>query len=79
MPNQWIEHVKKYQAEHNLTYREAMKQAKASYKPLPAAPVKVAVPVKAVKKPTLKKVTKTKKFMSSNYRNKKGNFQTSQK
>ena len=32
MPNEWIEHVKKYAKKHNISYTEALKQAKASYK-----------------------------------------------
>jgi hypothetical protein len=27
----WINHVKKYQKKHGCSYKEAMKQAKASY------------------------------------------------
>lgn len=30
--NKWIEHVKKYANQHKVTYKEAMKKAKASYK-----------------------------------------------
>lgn len=30
----WIKHVKKYAKEHNITYGEAMKKARASYKKL---------------------------------------------
>jgi len=30
--NPWISHVKQYAADHNVSYREAMKSAKASYK-----------------------------------------------
>ncbi len=33
MPNKWITHVKKYHSEHpNILYKQAMKDAKASYK-----------------------------------------------
>lgn len=32
MPNDWISHVKKYQEEHNVSYKQAMKDAKDSYK-----------------------------------------------
>jgi len=31
-PNKWISHVKAYASKHGVTYREAMKLAKASYK-----------------------------------------------
>ena len=31
MPSLWIEHVKKYQAEHGCTYKEAMQGAKCTY------------------------------------------------
>ena len=30
--NEWISHVKKYQQEHNVSYKQAMKDAKDSYK-----------------------------------------------
>ena len=30
--NNWIEHCKKYAKEHNVSYRQALKDAKASYK-----------------------------------------------
>ena len=32
MPNEWISHVKKYQEEHNVSYKQAMKDAKDTYK-----------------------------------------------
>ena len=33
MPNKWITHVKKYHSEHpNILYKQAMKDAKPSYK-----------------------------------------------
>ena len=32
MPNEWITHVKKYQAEHGISYAEALKKAGATYK-----------------------------------------------
>ena len=31
-PSAWIQHVKKYAADHNVSYKEAMSKAKASYK-----------------------------------------------
>lgn len=30
--NSWIAHVKDYAKKHNISYREALKQAKATYK-----------------------------------------------
>ena len=30
--NTWIEHVKNYQLKHNLNYRDALKEAKQTYK-----------------------------------------------
>jgi hypothetical protein len=30
-PSKWIQHVKKYAKENNVSYKDAMKQAKASY------------------------------------------------
>ena len=32
MTNQWIQHVKKYAFDNSITYKEAMKKAKQSYK-----------------------------------------------
>jgi len=32
VPNVWVSHVKKYAADHGVSYKEAMSQAKASYK-----------------------------------------------
>lgn len=32
MTSPWIEHVKRYQAEHGCSYKDALKGAKASYK-----------------------------------------------
>jgi len=32
MPSQWIAHVKQYAKDHNMSYRDAMVQAKATYK-----------------------------------------------
>ncbi len=32
MPNPWIEHVKNYAKDHNLSYKDALKEAKSSYK-----------------------------------------------
>jgi len=32
VPNVWVTHVKKYAADHGVSYKEAMSQAKASYK-----------------------------------------------
>jgi len=29
--NDWIKHVKQYQKQHNVSYKEAMKSAKATY------------------------------------------------
>ena len=29
--SRWVEHVKAYQAKHNVTYRQALQQASASY------------------------------------------------
>ena len=40
MPSDWINHVKAYQAEHNVSYKEAMKQAKDSYKSMAKSPPK---------------------------------------
>ena len=34
MANAWIEHVKAFQAQHGCSYKEALKQASASYKEL---------------------------------------------
>ena len=31
-PNAWVSHVKKYAADHGVSYKEAMSQAKSSYK-----------------------------------------------
>jgi len=31
--NTWIEHVKKYAKEHNISYGEAISKARSSYKP----------------------------------------------
>jgi hypothetical protein len=31
MTNSWIEYVKKYASEHNLSYKEALQQSKNSY------------------------------------------------
>ncbi len=31
MANDWVEHVRQYAREHNMSYREAMKDAKQSY------------------------------------------------
>lgn len=33
MPNKWIQHVKDYAKQHGLSYKDAMSQAKSSYKP----------------------------------------------
>ena len=33
MASEWIEHVKKVSAQKKISYKEAMKVAKASYKP----------------------------------------------
>ena len=30
--NKWIAHVKKYAKQHKITYREALKKARATYK-----------------------------------------------
>ena len=38
MPTKWISHVKDYAKEHNLTYGQALKEAKASYVPEPKLP-----------------------------------------
>lgn len=35
MANAWVEHCKKYAKEHNISYKDALKQAKASYQPVP--------------------------------------------
>ena len=32
--NPWIEHVKAYAKEHNISYRDAIKESKSSYKPM---------------------------------------------
>lgn len=32
MANDWIEHCKKYQKEHNLSWRDTLKEAKTTYK-----------------------------------------------
>jgi hypothetical protein len=32
MKNQWIQHVKKYAIDNSITYKDAMKKAKQSYK-----------------------------------------------
>ena len=32
MPSSWIDHVKAYQNEHKITYREALKKAGSTYK-----------------------------------------------
>jgi hypothetical protein len=52
--NPWIQHVKAYQAKHGCPFREAMKKAKASYKPQKGgarkiAPVLVTAPAKPAK------------------------------
>jgi hypothetical protein len=31
-PSSWIEHIKNYAKEHNISYKEAMTKGKASYK-----------------------------------------------
>ena len=32
MPSTWINHVKAFAKEHNITYREALKKAGSTYK-----------------------------------------------
>lgn len=34
MTNPWIEHVKQYAKEHNITYKQSLKEARADYKPV---------------------------------------------
>jgi hypothetical protein len=31
MPNSWVEHVRQYQKDHNISYKEALKEAKSTY------------------------------------------------
>jgi len=35
MANPWIEHVKQYAKDKKISYTEALKKAKATYKPKP--------------------------------------------
>lgn len=35
MTTRWVRHVKKVMMEKNISYREALKEAKKTYKPLP--------------------------------------------
>lgn len=35
MPNRWTRHVKKVMEEKGITYREALREAKKTYKPIP--------------------------------------------
>ena len=32
MASSWIEHVKAYSKKHNISYKDALKQAKSTYK-----------------------------------------------
>jgi hypothetical protein len=54
MPNKWIEHCKKYASDNNVPYRQAMKDAKASYKPMNDN-VDVSVKPKKIPKEKVKK------------------------
>ena len=53
--SEWVAFVKKYSADNNLTYREALKQASKPYRESKGLPAKKDGPPK-VKKPRKKKV-----------------------
>jgi hypothetical protein len=57
MPNKWIEHVKEYASKNNVSYKEAMSKAKATYVKdiVNISPLK-KVKIKIKKTPPLKKV-----------------------
>lgn len=44
MPNPWIEHVRKYAKDNNISYGCAVTEAKASYVKQPKAPRKTRTP-----------------------------------
>lgn len=48
MTNPWIEHVKKYSREHNISYGCAISEAKASYVKKPKVPRKLSTQRKPV-------------------------------
>jgi hypothetical protein len=58
MTNAWITHVKQYATENKVTYSEALKLAKDSYKkPTAHTPQESAIAKKTVAKKTAKKPT----------------------
>ena len=40
--NPWISHVKHYAKQHNVSYKEALKKAKSSYRPVKGGSLKSA-------------------------------------
>ena len=40
--NPWISHVKHYAKQHNISYKEALKKAKSSYRPVKGGSLKSA-------------------------------------
>lgn len=59
MASKWIEFVKAYSKKHNISYKEAMSKAKASYKPDGKAKG-MDDKIKPVKKKVVKRVVKKK-------------------
>ena len=56
MPNKWIEHCKKYAMDNNVPYRQAMKDSKASYKPMTGNGIVLAKPKKTPKEKVKKQL-----------------------
>lgn len=60
MAGEWIEHVKKYSKEHGVSYKQAMKDAKASYKKVEGGSMKVKNVVRKTKNTVKRGVKVTK-------------------
>ena len=60
MASEWINHVKAYQKKHNVSYKEAMSKAKASYKGKGAKKDEKKKPVKKGAKKDKKKMEEEK-------------------